>query len=69
MTETTKTKNSVCEGCLLYSEYHHCGIMPTFDNEDCPCLTCIIKMVCRQICPELTQYKDKYEVKNELWNN
>jgi hypothetical protein len=51
-----------CKGCLLYDErnFSHCGINSIYNGENCPCMMCIIKMVCRKICPDLRLYKDKY---------
>ena len=55
-----KLKNE-CEGCLSYSRDLMCGceINSTpykSETEHCPCLTCLIKGMCREECEDLTRY-------------
>jgi len=48
-----------CKGCLLHDEYDLCVVIPTFDNEECPCLTCLIKMICQKMCLPFQLYRGK----------
>jgi hypothetical protein len=52
------TKIQSCKGCLLYNENYKCASTVTLNNEDCPCSLCLVKMVCRKICPALQSYKE-----------
>ncbi len=59
-------QKNICEGCLTYSECGicKCSVKHTFDNENCPCSTCLVKMVCNtQRCHILITYTDKYDYK------
>ena len=47
-----------CKGCYvqdicIYIEY----------SEACPCTICIVKMVCRQICPPRASFRARAEMK------
>ncbi len=44
-------KEKECKGCLSYNEGNglglHCTLRPiSKDGEQCPCITCIVKMMC-----------------------
>lgn len=48
-----------CKGCCIryiciYTKY----------SETCPCTTCIIKMICKQICPERIDFPNLKEEPN-----
>ncbi len=45
-----------CKGCCIryiciYTKY----------SETCPCTTCIIKMICKEICPERIDFPQYYK--------
>lgn len=43
-----------CEGCLLPSS---CGIKDLYDNyDDCPCMNCLVKVMCSIVCKERMDY-------------
>lgn len=55
--------NNECKGCLVFLNDGRCstGIKPhMLDIEDCPCLTCLIKGICRHACTALINYRKAY---------
>jgi hypothetical protein len=53
----TKPKDYIgCKGCIEYmdcdySEYHEVA-------KKCPCITCVVKMICKDICAEYERHHD-----------
>jgi len=42
-----------CEGCTLYSKYPtRCRIRNKGYLKKCPCITCIVQVMCKQSCDE-----------------
>jgi len=60
--------NKHCNGCLTNSEYvhsgPHCGMMSFNDKGECPCVNCIIKMMCETLCQDFFHFKTKMEEKD-----
>lgn len=51
---------SECKGCKSYDEKEYCrfGIIQNIENtKGCPCRTCLIKVVCNDLCDEFLEYK------------
>ena len=51
-------KYKQCEGCLYYDE--NCGTIPQIDNSVCPCVSCLVKMVCTHTCDEWLNYTQEH---------
>ena len=55
-----------CKGC--YSDNKHCNFTPLKrDNIDifnklpiCPCVDCVVKMICNHPCPEYSDFSNNY---------
>ncbi len=51
------------EGCYTFSG---CYFLDSFIHINyskmCPCTTCIIKMICKKICPERMDFCDRVEI-------
>ena len=47
-----------CNGCLMYENYKGCTIRIR-DYSNCPCQTCLIKMVCETACEEMKSHRHK----------
>ena len=46
--------DSMCKGCNLYKI---CSYAVKLDNKDCPCSTCLIKMVCGKSCKDYIDFR------------
>ena len=60
-----------CNGCLALVSYGVCtnGLdqnMPT--DHPCPCINCIVKVICQDECKEFLDYAKKYIVYNRKTN-
>ena len=62
---------SKCKGCRTYDyvlELHKgsclAGVTPHLsETEQCPCITCIIKVMCNKACDDFHDYMTKYKSK------
>jgi hypothetical protein len=55
MTRNIKLYTDDCKGCYEYEEYypHDCSIIEFKGNpKECPCRTCLIKVICITKCDE-----------------
>ena len=51
----TNTQES-CRGCVLKNRCVD-GVVPHLsETEQCPCITCLVKMVCNDTCEKWTEY-------------
>lgn len=53
-------EDSECKGCKTYDEKGYCrfGVIQNIENTDgCPCRTCLIKVICNNLCDEFINYK------------
>ena len=77
MTLGGKQVESECKGCRTYVTYGYgnkwaCagGItLRLSETEQCPCLTCLIKGMCRVMCGELDAYVALTKHRKEMNNN
>ena len=46
-------KSKECKGCYIYT---HCSIPTSIGNKSCPCITCLVKVMCYESCEELIAY-------------
>jgi hypothetical protein len=46
-----------CEGCNLYEICCKDNRIPKFDNTQCPCSKCLIKMMCASACDEYRHFR------------
>lgn len=56
---------SDCQGCTLYfsdEDYYGCELNPLYEENKCPCIECIIKMICDTNCNEFIEF-DKIQSK------
>ncbi len=56
-------KISICNGCFsLWSDQIvgnlNCETAPEYDKSRCPCLECLIKMVCKKECDDFMKYRN-----------
>jgi len=49
-----------CEGCYIQISCVHIKY-----SEACPCIMCIVKMICREACDERVVFRIKSEVKDD----
>jgi hypothetical protein len=71
MTTANKNLYTMCEGCTIYGYittlkddldiYHRdCDIeYPVLSDCQCPCINCLVKGICEDICDEFSEFKDK----------
>lgn len=52
-----------CEGCYIQSTCMHIR-----HSETCPCTVCLIKMICKDICPERKEFLLDIESLNRRGN-
>jgi len=55
------TNDNICKGCLAHQDigwYFECILEPTINNKQCPCLTCVVKVVCEKDDTECQMYSD-----------
>ena len=63
---------SSCKGCykhIFKSCYMRAGFM-TFKKEsvECPCITCLVKSMCTQVCDNLAKYSVQlYDELHDKW--
>lgn len=52
-------KDMHCIGCCSYHGWPktHCMAVPVINHKRCPCLTCLIKMMCKRACELFTNYQ------------
>ncbi len=43
-------KKDDCDGCLMMVKYHKCAYSRI---KNCPCVSCLVKMMCRVKCRDL----------------
>lgn len=64
-----------CKGCLTayvpngdYGDYTSCVVkIPFISNTvKCPCMDCLVKMVCGDMCEKFTLYKEMSELRHEF---
>lgn len=56
-----------CKGCICCEINGSCGMGITpyiSETVHCPCLNCIVKVICRDICEEFKKY-DNYQKKDK----
>jgi len=46
-------QSNICKGCLSHDKYGICVIRISKYQKKCPCLTCIVSVMCREACDEL----------------
>jgi len=50
------TGGDLCEGCI---DFGICILRPEiFDGPTCPCINCIVKMVCKDGCNDWFEFED-----------
>jgi hypothetical protein len=55
-----------CNGCTVLQDYEQCHILLIGKGDDCPCGTCLIKMICRDgMCQDSLDYMDSIKWGNE----
>ena len=59
--------NNKCKGCHSREVDNCIFLIPPYRYEaeidNCPCMICIVKMVCRQICPPRASFRARAEMK------
>ena len=52
------TGGELCKGCI---DFGVCTLRPTtFKGPTCPCINCIVKMVCKNSCQDWLEFEDAY---------
>lgn len=56
----SKEEKIKCIGCNQYDPENHddswCGRPPEYESQSCPCLNCVIKMICDYECGPYEDY-------------
>ncbi len=50
------TTNNDCKGCYSKSRNNICVRMHHYKNGICPCVTCLIKVMCMEACDEYRKF-------------
>ena len=61
-------RKKYCYGCVhkTYSKTNFsCKIKPIYNNKKCPCIDCILKANCSEICYERIKYAEVYYMYRE----
>lgn len=60
-----------CKGCLVFSDDGRCltGLDPHLsETEQCPCMNCLVKMICDEDCSDYREYKALWRRRRgDLW--
>ena len=54
---------SECRGCNSYNKenaYCEAGVPKTMEEYSCPCMTCIVKMICESSCKDFKKYVNTF---------
>jgi hypothetical protein len=46
-------KDERCKGCLAIDDVGDCSLDVPYYTENCPCMTCLVAVMCRENCDEL----------------
>jgi len=60
--QKTKLKVKECRGC---SSRNYCNLKPYYIDDqnnklECPCVTCLVKGICRNLCNDLRVYSSHF---------
>jgi hypothetical protein len=56
----------ICKGCSLSTLlYVQCAFVALGKQEQCPCIECLVKPICREICDERGSIKIKYNKRRD----
>jgi hypothetical protein len=58
---------NICKGCFsLWSDLRvgnlNCNMAPECNKRRCPCLKCILKMICKKECDDFIKYRGDIHV-------
>ncbi|MFW9872249.1 MAG: hypothetical protein ACFFG0_04030 [Candidatus Thorarchaeota archaeon] len=60
------SNNIECKGCTAYSlTYNYCDLEFLYEDEYCPCLTCLVKCICisnSSNCEILEKFANKQQL-------
>ena len=45
-----------CDGCVMIKDKGWCTIVANKKDNDCPCRTCLVKVMCENACKEYDIY-------------
>jgi hypothetical protein len=56
---------NICEGCYTYDELDpdSCIVLGDKKEDKCPCLSCLIKVICERSCEEMTKLSESIYIK------
>lgn len=62
MTSKTELREIHCKGCKLYEARSelYCNRSPITNDIKCPCIDCLVKMMCAISCDDFKSYKLYY---------
>lgn len=49
--------NKECKGCGFV--YRYCSFANANITEECPCINCLVKIICREFCNERVQAREE----------
>ena len=49
------SRDIICDGCRDYI-LKECSIPIIYNNKQCPCSTCLVKIMCVDLCDEFDSY-------------
>lgn len=49
-----------CDGCIMFVDKEWCTLVMTENNINCPCRSCLIKVMCRVACEEYERYVGRW---------
>ena len=57
-----------CKGCKCYEDegITWCGIFDYLDNEECPCMNCLVKVMCEMFCDKHMIISNKVKAKRNI---
>ena len=61
--------SNLCKGCDIWTRKEdnsgltpQCKFIPTINNINCPCIICLLKMICLKPCEEYLKYVKSLEI-------
>ena len=60
----------LCEGCGMFDPPYSCrdGGNPIFNERRCPCIDCLLKVMCDKVCEDFAKYMyETKQIKINVW--
>lgn len=51
--------DDICDGCFIKDRIGYCFTHAVENGENCPCVNCLIKVICSKACEDRINYSTK----------